>query len=247
MTDTPTPAPAGWYPAPDGSPTTWWWDGSRWTGPDYRPAQRPSVRSVAKLATATQVLLLVNGAGSLATIAIEVFGIGAITGYLGGNPSGFGMVELYDQGVALVSLLTGVAAIATAVLWAIWQYRAAKQVAPRTRRSAGWHAGSWFVPIINLWFPYQNISDLWRAVGGTRPPWQILWWLLWLVGNALIQQSTRIYLAAEDLDRFRVSAWVSIAGELLLLAAVPLAWMVVRGITQGIVSRSSAPAHSLVA
>lgn len=25
--------PAGWYPAPDGSGTTWWWDGAAWVPP----------------------------------------------------------------------------------------------------------------------------------------------------------------------------------------------------------------------
>ena len=248
MTNTPTPPPAGWYPAPDGSSATWWWDGARWTQPHHQPSQAPAaINAITKLAMATQVLLIVCGIMSVATIGIETFGISAATSFLSGNNAAIGMLDVYDQSTSVVSILSSLSLLATGVLWVIWQYRAAKQVTGRTRRSAGWHAGSWFVPIISLWFPYQNISDLWRAVGRTRPTWQIIWWLLYVVSNVFIGQSTRLYLAAEDLEQFRVAMWLSIAGEILLLAAAPLAWLIIRGITQGILQRSSVPVHSLVA
>ena len=214
--------------------------------PALLPRQQPATNAIAKLAMATQVLLIVCGVMSLATIAIEMFGISAATGFLNGDNGAIGMLDVYDQSTSVVAILSSLSFVATAVLWVIWQYRAAKQVTGRTRRSAGWHAGSWFVPIIGLWFPYQNISDLWRAVGRTRPSWQIIWWLLYVVSNFFIQQSTRIYLAAEDLEQFRVAMWISIAGEVLLLAAAPLAWLVIRGITQGILQRSSVTVRSLV-
>ena len=247
MTNTPTPPPAGWYPAPDGSSATWWWDGARWTQPHHQSGPQPAAtNAIAKLAMATQVLLIVCGVMSVATIGIETFGISAATDFLNGDNGALGMLDVYDQSTSVVSILSSLSLLATGVLWVIWQYRTAKQVAGRTRRSAGWHAGSWFVPIISLWFPYQNISDLWRAVGRTRPTWQIIWWLLYVVSNVFIGQSTRLYLAAEDLEQFRVAMWLSIAGEILLLAAAPLAWLIIRRITQGILQRSSVPVHSLV-
>jgi hypothetical protein len=251
MTNTPTPPPAGWYPAPDGSSGTWWWDGARWTQPDQQPspqfAATTASRGIAGLATATQVLLIVCAVVSVATIGIETFGIGAVSGYLNGDDSAIDMIDAYDQSTSVVSILSSVALVATGVLWAVWQYRVAKQVTGRTRRSAGWHAGSWFVPVVSFWFPFQNISDLWQAVGRARPSWQILWWLLWVASNFVIQISGRIYMSAEDLEQFRVAMWLSIAGEILVLAAAPLAWLVIRGLTQGILQRPSVPEHSLVA
>nr|WP_242061411.1 MULTISPECIES: DUF4328 domain-containing protein [Microbacterium] len=122
-------------------------------------------------------------------------------------------------------------------------YQAAKRFVGQTRRSPGWHVGAWFVPIISAWFPYQNISDLWRAVGRSRPGWQIVWWLCWLLSNSMIQVSTRLYLSAETLEQFQIAMSVSIAGEVLLLAAAALASLVVRGITRGI-TRPSAPQPS---
>ncbi|MRG60116.1 DUF4328 domain-containing protein [Agromyces sp. CFH 90414] len=198
----------------------------------------------AKLAFATQLLLIVCGVMSILTIGIELFGVSAATSYLGGSESAIVMIDLYDQSGFLVAILSSAVLIATGVLWVIWQYRAAKQVDDRMRRAPGWHVGSWFVPVISFWFPYQNISDLWRAAGRARPSWQIAWWLLWLGGSVVIQLSTRTSLAAQDLEQFRTAMWLSILGEILVLAAAPLAWLTVRGITQGLLQRSALPVPS---
>lgn len=206
--------------------------------PGLLPSQQPvTTDAIAKLTMATQVLLIVCGVLSVATIGIESFGIIAVADFLNGYDTTIDRFEMYDQSTSAVSILSSLFLVATGVLWVIWQYRVAKQVTGRTRRSPGWHAGSWFVPIISLWFPYQNISDLWRAVGRTPPSWQIIWWLLWVVGNYVIQISTRVYVVAEDLETLRVAMWMSIAGEVLLLAAAPFAWLVIRRITQGILRR----------
>ena len=242
MTDAPIPTPAGWYPAPDGSPAKWWWDGTRWIQPQQQVNPGvPTINAIAKLAVATQILVIVYGVVTIGTIVNETMGIFAATSFLDGNEGAIDMLDAYDRGTSVVSILSSLTLIAAGVLWVIWQYRVAKQVAGLTRRSAGWHAGSWFIPVISFWYPYENISDLWRAVGLTRPRWQILWWLLWITSNAVIQISTRVYLAAEDVEQFRVAMWTSAAGAILILAAVPFALSVVRGITRGIVQRPSEP------
>lgn len=246
MTDNPTLPPAGWYPAPDGSSASWWWDGARWTQPHHQLSQQATrTDAIAKLAMTTQVLLIVCVVMSVATIGIETVGISATTSYLNGHTSAIDMIDMYDQSSFVVTILSALSLVATGALWAIWQYRAAK-VTDRTRRSPGWHAGSWFVPIVSLWFPYQNVSDLWRAVGRTRPSWQIIWWLLFVVSNLVIGQSSRITTSAENLEQFRLAMWTSIAGEIILLAAAPFAWLIIRGITRGILQRSQVPVQSLV-
>lgn len=243
MSAMPTSPPAGWYPAPDGSAGTRWWDGAQWQQ-NVQPI--PSSASVVKFAMATRVLLVICGVLSLVTIGVEAFGISAITVYLDGNDAVFGLLNSYDQMIRAVNILSTIVLLATGVLWVLWQYRIAKHFPGQTRRSPGWHVGSWIVPVICLWFPYENISDLWRAAGRSRPSWQIVWWLCWLVSNFLIQISSSVYTAAEDLEQFRVAMSVSIVGEVLLLAAAPLAWQIVRDITRRTVQRFAvhAPAQA---
>lgn len=254
MTTDSTPLPAaGWYPSPDGSGRQAWWDGAQWqldrvpeaapAAPVLPPAPDPSIP---RLALAAQVLLLVTGAVYLATIAVELFGISAVTRYLGGDASASPLLTTYDQFTLVVSILGLLVLIATAVVWVVWQFRVARQLPGLTRRSAGWHAGSWFIPVVSLFFPYQNVSDLWRAIGLTRPSWLIVWWLLWVVGNAVLQISARVYQFAQSLDVYLVSMMVGLVGDILMLAAAPLAVLVVRGITRGLLARPAASAFTPV-
>lgn len=232
--------PAGWYPSPDGSGAQAWWDGTQWVlnpepAPLPVPVPVPAGAVPTRLAVATQILLGFCAAVSLAIIGVEIFGIGVATRYLGGDLSVVRQLTTYDQLTAVVSVLSSVSLIATGVVWVVWQFRAAKRVPGLTRRSPGWHAGSWFIPVISLVFPYQNVSDLWKAIGRPRPAWLGLWWGLWIASTIAVQISTRVYLVAEDLEVFLIAMGASLVGQLLLLGAAPLAWLIVRGITRGLV------------
>ncbi|SDH67007.1 protein of unknown function [Actinokineospora alba] len=85
---------------------------------------------------------------------------------------------------------------AAAVAFLLWLYRARANAdllcdAP-ARHSRPWVGGSWFCPVVNLWFPYQVMSDVWKA---SRPdvPWRLeslrqvpgsallrVWWVCWV-------------------------------------------------------------------
>lgn len=235
-----TSPPAGWYPAPDRSSASWWWDGVRWAPPGHQFGGQPATTMrLAKLAVATEALLIVCGVMSVVTIGVQTFGISSITVYMNGYDSVIGLLESFDWMTVAATIVSAMALLATAVLWLLWQYRAAKQFSGETRRSPGWHVGSWLVPIISWWFPYQDVSDLWRAVGRSRPKWQILWWLCWLVGNVALQISGSIYTSAQNLEQLRISMSVTIASQVLLIIAASLAWLIVHGITQGAIRRSS--------
>lgn len=197
-------------------------------------------RAIARLAAVTQLLLLGCIGVTIAVTCVELFGIATLTSYIDGDDSALDRLDLYDQLSLIAGALSSLLALAAGVTWLIWQFRVAKHVGGRTRRSPGWHAGSWFVPVINLWYPYQNIADLWRAVGSRRPPWQIVWWVLWISSNCVGLFWGPFYLAAEYAETLRDSMWVFVAADALLLAAAPLAILVVRGITRGVLQRSTA-------
>jgi hypothetical protein len=81
--------------------------------------------------------------------------------------------------------------VAQIVLFLAWFYRARINAGQSTwpqRHAPGWAVGSWFVPVIFLWYPYQIMADIWRA---GRPPDRRqgpasavlpgLWWAFWLL------------------------------------------------------------------
>jgi hypothetical protein len=133
-----------------------------------------------------QVLLGLCGAASLARIGFELWGMAALRAAAADDFSAlyrYGELGVYfSSGSAVLMAITG-------VLWMAWQHRLASAVPRwRLRRSPGWHVGSWFIPVVSLWFPYQNMTDLHRAVtpdavGRKSPLTYRLWWVMWLAGT----------------------------------------------------------------
>jgi hypothetical protein len=62
----------------------------------------------------------------------------------------------------LFSLLNLMVEVPVYVLFLTWQYKAAvtaRLLRIPARRSPGLGVGSWFIPVVGLWFPYQAIRD----------------------------------------------------------------------------------------
>jgi len=61
-----------------------------------------------------------------------------------------------------LSTILGLFAIAAVVVECVWQFRAAsaaRAMGLPAKRSPGWGVGFWFIPVVNLWMPYQAIRD----------------------------------------------------------------------------------------
>jgi Domain of unknown function (DUF4328)/Protein of unknown function (DUF2510) len=87
---------------------------------------------------------------------------------------------------SLLSLLT----IVAVVFACIWQYRAAsaaRALGVPAKHSPGWGVGSWFVPVVNIWMPYQAIRDCLAPEDPNRPL-VLRWWLIftatWILNAA---------------------------------------------------------------
>lgn len=84
------------------------------------------------------------------------------------------------------------ALLAAAVVFMIWLWRARSNVelaaGPRSQRlGRGWAVGGWICPIVNLWFPYQYLVDVWRASAprDTADGLVLAWWLAYLASNVV--------------------------------------------------------------
>jgi hypothetical protein len=77
------------------------------------------------------------------------------------------------------------------ILFVVWFYRArinAERQGYRQRRARGWAFWGWIIPIVNIWFPFQIMGDIWRAglpaEQRRETAWlPALWWTCWLLSG----------------------------------------------------------------
>ncbi|MBM3494643.1 MAG: DUF4328 domain-containing protein [Armatimonadetes bacterium] len=129
----------------------------------------------------------------LVCLAFDALGIitGVLQlGLLSRAASPFGITETEananDLAYGAVGMAQTAAFIATTITWLVWMHRSYANLAllgnGRTDQTPGWAVGYWFIPILNLWKPYQLTLEIWRrnATGnhsndGPVPPLLIAW------------------------------------------------------------------------
>lgn len=230
----------GWYPDTSAPLTLRYWNGQNWTvqtrpiGGSFegRPLYDTPGFSPA-LGYAVQVLLGLAAAISLFGAATEVWGFGVLSAQARSGVADVDGAQLYDQLNAVSSIAGLTVAAFAAVTWAIWQYRLAVRV-PRQalRRSPGWHIASWFIPVVALWFPLQNVADLRGAVAGAQAPSGVrgpylAWWLTWTSSWAISWVALR--LSRGETSEFALAnttAALAVSDLLDVTAAVLAIWIV---------------------
>jgi Domain of unknown function (DUF4328) len=102
----------------------------------------------------------------------------------------------------VISVLLTLVVLLTAAFFLIWIYRAHKNLkafgAAELKYSPRWAVAGFFVPLLNIFRPYQVISEIWKASvkgagrgGGTNwkleqiPAYFGLWWGLWLLSGLM--------------------------------------------------------------
>lgn len=176
----PAPAPAYPHPYP--------------AGPVLAPAGGVDLRRGVRIALT--VLLVLNMLLLLLTVAAAGNERAALDAMLsdGLTDATARKADDADNAASVLSLLHTLTFLAAGVLWVVWFRRArlnAEVFAPGTHRfGSGWAVGSWFTPVVNLWFPKQMANDIYRAsspAGSQAAPKGLLnsWWVLWITANVL--------------------------------------------------------------
>jgi hypothetical protein len=115
------------------------------------------------------------------------------------------------------------------IVW-LWRVRANAEllVGPHGQRlTREWVIGGWVCPVVNFWFPYRVVVDVWRASspdrGRLRDGLVVWWWLAFVVSWLF----TRFITLAGIVDTVPL-----VAACLLDLVSGVLALLVVRRITE---------------
>src|SRR5262249_59327981 len=105
--------------------------------------------------------------------------------------------------------------------------------------SPGWAAGSFFIPIVHLWKPYQAVKEIWRASEPDGTPfWKVnsrpavfpVWWATWIIGNLLGNQAMRRFWFEKGPQQLEIASDLDAAASVFLILAAIAAVPIVRGI-----------------
>jgi hypothetical protein len=102
----------------------------------------------------------------------------------------------------------------------------------------GWSIGWFFVPIANLWLPFQAMRELWHASHGARdtftaraPGIMTAWWTAWIVGNILDNASVRMAWS-ENPELVHYGLAVGAVGSVLTIVAAWFLLQIVARVTE---------------
>jgi len=151
-------------------------------------------------------------------------------------------------GFMLVGLAGGLVLASCVVLFCVWVHRANRNAHALGARgmefTPGWAVGWFFVPVANLFKPYQAVREIhqasdpdldrsdegatlaWRWSERPAPVQLKLWWGTWLVMNVVENAGLRLTFR-EDAASRATSSWLGVAGA---VAAIPctllLIWVI---------------------
>jgi hypothetical protein len=146
-------------------------------------------------------------------------------------------MEIY---VGLISSIQFLINIPCIIFFIRWFKRAYTNLNTRitTDETPGWTIGSWFIPIVGLYKPFQIMKEMWtktisilnNTYNGQYKNSKILlgfWWLLWIVvsigGNITYQLNTR----STDLTSLITSAKIDVILSILSFPLGILAYFVI--------------------
>jgi hypothetical protein len=211
--------------------------GSPWERHDQRSARQGfrSAATRARLVTGLLVGMMVVDALSLIQ---DVAGIRLVDRLIEGSAT-MEEAEAYDTQVAAFAAVWLAIFVPTVIAFLAWLSRAVANgpalgagFPPSSPRAAiGW----WFVPIANLFKPYQIVKDLHQrlALPGSQAGKMfpvLAWWLIWIGGNLVDQASSWLYLRGDTTEALRNATVLSAVGYALSIIAAGLAILVVRAI-----------------
>lgn len=223
MTDDSALRAAGWYPDPAAPGQIRWWDGFQWqVSKPVDEVYRPVGRSFTFLGWLLTGLLATTAAIFVARIALSTWASSAVVQAM--RNGDLAAPETYDRFDRMALLGTTGCLLAAIVIWCIWQHQAAGSTdRDELRRSPRMHVLSWFIPVVSLWFPLQNMRDLWDVNVGSRRRFLVgWWWAFWIVANISTRLSESAHESVRDASSF--------SGYLVFDAVDSALWLILCGL-----------------
>lgn len=159
--------------------------------------------------------------------------------------------DMRQQTIAILQLA---AYVITAVFFLIWIYRAQRNLPAlgirRPQYSPAWAVGWFFVPILNLFRPYDVVKELWKETNpdvgvsdtflkqysSTTKPYSSksmligLWWGFWIASGIVARVASRLSSESSGINEVIAGTWVSMASDALSIVGTLFAILIVKEI-----------------
>ena len=143
--------------------------------------------------------------------------------------------EASDARQGIVGIIQVLIFVVSGILILKWIHRAnynARQLgATDMAFTPGWSIGWYFIPIANLWKPYQAMKEIWKASSdplswktqsvSSMLPW---WWFFWIVSNMFANASFRLAMRAEEINGLIAA---NVVTQLSDVTGIPLSLIVI--------------------
>ena len=199
----------------------------------------------------TIILLALGAAVSVISIIVNAVLVGMLRGADDLSAPYEAGASLTDLLYLAVAMLQFVVFISTMVAFLMWVHRAYRNLpalgAVGLDTTPGWAVGYFFIPIVNLFKPFQVVKEIWHEstpggatredFGGVaaRPGTPALigwWWAFWIIANVTTRASDRAVVMAETIEGMLLASWVSIGSDAIFAIAAVLAILVVKRIDE---------------
>lgn len=126
----------------------------------------------------------------------------------------------------------------TVIIFSMWLHRANKNShgfgARGMQFTPGWAVGYYFIPILNIWKPYQSMKEMWQ-ISQDPEDWEMqpsglvgLWWAFWLITSVMGQIYFRASMNAVTVEEFKHAAMISLVTTIPSVILTILAMLLVR-------------------
>jgi len=153
------------------------------------------------------------------------------------------LAESNDARQGIVAMIYIVVFVVSGFLILRWIHRANVNAralgAKEMKFTPGWSIGWYFIPIFNLWKPYQAIKEIWKA--SVNPlSWQsqkapallAWWWFVWLIAGFLGNAAFRISAKSESLGALVFANVMNQASDVVGLALSIIFLLIVKKIQE---------------
>lgn len=156
------------------------------------------VRAIDKLGAVAALWLAISAASDAVGV---LWAIGDIYVWSNLDRLPMAVLEMWDM-IALIGFAQTAVYVVAVFLVAKWTYRASANAHASGRRletSPPWAVGWYFIPVANLWKPYQALAEVVSVTVASRSGLPMgLWWGLWLTTSISGNISFRLGLRAEE-------------------------------------------------